>query len=348
MQNPKLEKRRENRLDRDQIERAVRSLLAFSNKSDLDLASEKIVVQIGLKRTIGARAEKPFVVNVPHPMREEKSACLLVKDADKPWIKAFVVEGQAPGQKSTLTKLDGTRAARMARRQEPSRASLKGESDEGSKIVEKVISLSKLRTSYARYEERRKLRDSYDVFFADDRILPMLTPVLGKTFFSRKKQPIPVRCNKSLPKQIENALNSTSCVLRPGNCVALRVAHADMPVEHIVDNVFEACDFLVTQKIPKQWTTVLNVSLKTPSSASLPVYSAASSEGLLEGEDKAAASTSANTEKMKKKRKSSAANEDDDEEAPQLIPIPPEEEESASSLKQRRKKLLLKKKRRQD
>lgn len=263
------------------MERAVRSLLAYfksSKQSRLDLGPEKIVVQIGLKRTIGdpKKAEKPMVISVPHAVRDvcETRACLLVKDADKPWIKALVVDGKQPGAKAPRTSLDGTRAARMARRSEATRDQGHGEPESEEKTVGKVISLQKLRTSYARFEERRRLRDSYDVFLADDRILPMLTSVLGKSFFSRKKQPIPVDCSRptSLKHQIRHAIASVHCVLRPGNCVALLVANTDMPVEHIVDNAYAACGHLVATSIPKQWATVLHVSLKLTNSASLPVY----------------------------------------------------------------------------
>lgn len=50
-----------------------------------------------------------------------------------------------------------------------------------------VIGLSKLRANYRDYEAKRKLCDSYDVFLADERILPLLPKLLGKKFFQTKK-----------------------------------------------------------------------------------------------------------------------------------------------------------------
>ena len=41
----------------------------------------------------------------------------------------------------------------------------------------KVISLSKLRTSYKQFAARRELAARYDLFLCDDRITPMLTQV---------------------------------------------------------------------------------------------------------------------------------------------------------------------------
>jgi len=50
-----------------------------------------------------------------------------------------------------------------------------------------VIGLSKLRSNYKTYESKRKLVATYDLFFAEKAILPMLSPLLGKAFFVRKK-----------------------------------------------------------------------------------------------------------------------------------------------------------------
>ncbi|KAJ8600370.1 hypothetical protein CTAYLR_000706 [Chrysophaeum taylorii] len=272
-ENPRVARQIANRLSRAQVEAAVRALRAVEKKSNtLDLGAESYVVQVGLKKTSGAkRTEKPHVVELPHPIKRE-AACLLVKDVDKPWIKALVVEGEGAGARLEMPKLDGTRSARMARRSAPSRE--KGESPVSTPRIAKVISLQKLRTSYARYGERRTLRDAYDVFFADERILPMLTRALGKTFFSRKKQPIPVNVLRdSLPNQIEKKLGGAHLVLRPGNCAACVVATTDMPVDDVVDNVVEATGALVKDYIPKKWTNVLHVHLKLPSSASLPIWS---------------------------------------------------------------------------
>jgi ribosome biogenesis protein UTP30 len=51
----------------------------------------------------------------------------------------------------------------------------------------KVIGISKLRSNYKSFESRRKLAGSYDLFFAEKSIIPLLAPLLGKAFFSRHK-----------------------------------------------------------------------------------------------------------------------------------------------------------------
>lgn len=59
-----------------------------------------------------------------------------------------------------------------------------------------VIGVSKLRKEYRVFEQRRQLAESYDLFLADERVLPSLPRLLGKTFFQKKKQPIPIRLMK--------------------------------------------------------------------------------------------------------------------------------------------------------
>ena len=55
-----------------------------------------------------------------------------------------------------------------------------------------VLGISKLRNNYKAHEQKRKLCDSYDLFLADNRVIPILPKLIGKTFFSKKKQPVPV------------------------------------------------------------------------------------------------------------------------------------------------------------
>ena len=52
--------------------------------------------------------------------------------------------------------------------------------------------MSKLRTKYEAHEAKRQLCNSYDLFLADERIIPSLPKLIGKSFFKKKKQPIPV------------------------------------------------------------------------------------------------------------------------------------------------------------
>ena len=54
-------------------------------------------------------------------------------------------------------------------------------------ILNKVIAMDKLRKNYKTYEMKRKLANSYELFFNDVNITPLLPPYLGKAFFTKKK-----------------------------------------------------------------------------------------------------------------------------------------------------------------
>ena len=95
------------------------------------------------------RADKPVRLPLPHaiyPTDGTAEVCLLVKDH----------------------KGEGHAAAKARVRQE------------GAAVgVAKVIGLSKLRTKYESHEAKRKLCASYDLFLADDRVLPSLPKLIG-------------------------------------------------------------------------------------------------------------------------------------------------------------------------
>lgn len=61
-----------------------------------------------------------------------------------------------------------------------------------------VIGVSKLKKKYVPYEAKRQLCSAYDLFVADSRVLPMLPPLLGKTFFKKKKLPVPINLKKKV------------------------------------------------------------------------------------------------------------------------------------------------------
>ena len=46
--------------------------------------------------------------------------------------------------------------------------------------ISKVIDLKKLSSKYKQYEAKRQLSSSFDVFFADEKIIPKLPHLLGK------------------------------------------------------------------------------------------------------------------------------------------------------------------------
>lgn len=50
-----------------------------------------------------------------------------------------------------------------------------------------IMSISNLRDNFKSYEEKRSLCHSYDLFLADDRVIPILPKLLGKEFYRKKR-----------------------------------------------------------------------------------------------------------------------------------------------------------------
>lgn len=75
----------------------------------------------------------------------------------------------------------------------------------------------------------------------DDRILPLLGKALGKIFFSKKKQPAPLKLAPILKggdaavvgKRILAARERTYLYRNHGNCVSVRVARTTMGAEQV-------------------------------------------------------------------------------------------------------------------
>eukprot|EP00617_Octactis_speculum_P023844 CAMPEP_0185767368 /NCGR_PEP_ID=MMETSP1174-20130828/42524_1 /TAXON_ID=35687 /ORGANISM="Dictyocha speculum, Strain CCMP1381" /LENGTH=343 /DNA_ID=CAMNT_0028451519 /DNA_START=32 /DNA_END=1063 /DNA_ORIENTATION=+ len=224
---------------------AVKALLAFHKKkaeSERKLPGaddERILIQITLQRIPGNSSPKPIQLSVPHPIHGDSDCqmCLFIKKEDKPLVKSLLME------------------------------------DNPVEGLAKIITLDKLRTSYARFSQRRELLASYDLFLADERILPMLCKALGKTFFSRKKQPIPlcVTRHESLPHRVRRARDSTSLIIPSGTCVAVIVGNTNMTPKELVANIVAAASSAI-EHIPRKWKNIQAIQVKTADSMSLPIF----------------------------------------------------------------------------
>ena len=119
-----------------------------------------------------------------------------------------------------------------------------------------MIGVSKLRTDYKVHESRRQLCSSYDMFLADSRVIPMLPRLLGKAFFSKKKQPVPVDITKAdWVGQIQKALGSTYMFKSGGSCMVIRAARSSMDPQSIVENLMAVATG-VAGSIPRKWANV--------------------------------------------------------------------------------------------
>lgn len=198
---------------------------------------------VGLNKMSGKPNVKPVRLSLPHPWRradnEETAVCLMTKDPQRLY-KDLV----NPMGLSSITKISG---------------------------------ISKLRTKFKPFEAKRQLCDSFDLFLADSSILPLLPKVLGKVFFEKKKQPVPVTISpKSKPetikRELQEAIESTYLFLSGGSSLSIRVATSAQNAEEIAANIMSVLKQLST-KLPGGLDNIRTIHLKSQTSVSLPIYS---------------------------------------------------------------------------
>ena len=148
---------------------------------------ETYSVMVSTRRVPQRASNKLVPIKIPHPLLNLDTAevCLIVKDK----------EGE--GHKEAKKKVAEMEKCGVA----------------------KVLGISKLRNNYKPHEAKRKLCDSYDMFMADDRIIPILPKLLGKSFFKKNKQPAAVDLTR---KNVREALRQARAPpSRPVACSGL-------------------------------------------------------------------------------------------------------------------------------
>jgi len=299
-------------VDGQLADRALRALLkhheSSSEKESLLLGNDlDIQVQFTLARIPGNPSPKPIRVDIPNPLvkvtstnddgtddenmdeddddsnLQEVEACLIVKEESKPWVQEMIT--RFPTQLG---------------------------------CIKKILGLQSLRTKHKSFTQRRQLLDRFDVFFADDRILPMLTKALGGKFFEKKKQPIPVRLTRkeALPFAVQKCLSSTFMYLSGGTCVTVKAGNTMMPPAKLLSNIQSICSDVPT-KVPRKWSNIRSISIKTSASVALPIYNKTPEEleeimKLAKEEEKQIVKDeTTGDDKGKKKRKMAAAANSD-------------------------------------
>jgi len=193
-------------VDNDLLNRAVSALLKHhattTSKSNQLLDDDlDVQVQFTLARIPGNASPKPIRIDVPHPLMKlndvehddvalaEASVCLIVKEESKPAIQQMI--DRFPNELS---------------------------------CIKKVLGLQSLRTKHKSFSQKRDLLARFDIFLADDRILPMLTRALGNKFFEKKKQPVPINIcrEEALPFAVLRCLKGTFMYLSAGTCLTVK------------------------------------------------------------------------------------------------------------------------------
>ncbi|KAG5520055.1 hypothetical protein PMAC_001131 [Pneumocystis sp. 'macacae'] len=211
------------------------------DKSDLRYSLSVWVILTTKTFIVDRKKLKPSKIILKHPIiSPDSECCLIVKDPQR-FYKDLVASA----------KLDAR--------------------------VTKVIGVSKLRKKFKSYEQRRVLRDSYDLFLADDRVVPLLPKLLGKTFYEKKRQPIPIdlatkSTSEHLFKEVEKAYNSTYLHLSPGTCTSVKCGSICQTPEQIAENIQIITTTLAEKFVKSKWKGIKGFHIKTCESIALPIW----------------------------------------------------------------------------
>ncbi|XP_077210317.1 uncharacterized protein LOC143845791 [Tasmannia lanceolata] len=235
----------------EMIFRAVDSLLRWINsksktpKTHLLKHDELLYLVLTLKKIPAKTRQNPYQIPLPHPLHSfngSDSICLIINDCSSLSYKNKITSESIP--------------------------------------ISKILKLSKLRSDYKPFEAKRKLCESHDLFFADERIIHLLPKLLGKEFFKKKKIPIPVDLTqKNWKEQIRKGCESTLLYLRTGTCSIVKIGRVSQGRDEIVENVMAAVEG-ISSIVPKKWANVWSFHLKSLESLALPVYQAVPEMGL--------------------------------------------------------------------
>ncbi|RWR74732.1 Ribosomal protein L1 [Cinnamomum micranthum f. kanehirae] len=243
------------KLNPETVAKAANALLkwvkskAKNQKAQLLDHDELIYLVLTLKKIPPKARTNPYKIPLPHPIFQSPSLEICLIFDDRP--------------NSSLTS-------------DAAKKKIKSESIP----VSKVLKLSKLRSDYRPFEAKRKLCGSYDLFFADKRVIPLLPKLLGKQFYKKKRLPIPIDLShKNWKEQIENACSSSLLYLRTGTCCIMKVGLVSQERDEIVENVVAAVNGAV-EIVPKKWGNVRSLHLKALESVALPIYQAVPEMGL--------------------------------------------------------------------
>ncbi|CAH8269070.1 unnamed protein product [Arabidopsis lyrata] len=220
-----------------------RSEKSKTEKPQLLEQDELVYLIASLKKIPQTSRTNAYRIPLPHPLinptEDSPELCLIIDDRPK----------------SGLTKADVMKK-------------IKSENIP----ITKVIKLSKLKTDYKAFEAKRKLCDSYDMFFADRRIIPLLPRVIGKKFFTSKKIPVAIDLkHKNWKQQIEKACGSAMFFIRTGTCSVIKVGKLSMELNEIIENVMATLNGVV-ELLPNKWKYVRSLHLKLSESLALPIY----------------------------------------------------------------------------
>jgi ribosome biogenesis protein UTP30 len=202
--------------------------------------STLVYLEVGFNKIDEKSSLKPVRLSIPNPFRdassEDLTVCLFTKDPQRQYKDLIKPMGI-----SSITKITG---------------------------------ISKLRTKFKPFEAKRALCASFDMFAADSSLLPLLPKLLGKKFFEKKKQPIPVNLTgdpEEIARELKRGIESTYFFRTGGSNTSICVGRTTQGAGEIAANI-EAVIRQLSKKLPAGLSVVRCIHVKTPGSVALPIY----------------------------------------------------------------------------
>merc|ERR1712216_128653 len=106
-----------------------------------------------------------------------------------------------------------------------------------------------------------------------DRLIPILPRAMGKGFFQKKKQPIPVQISmgNSWSKELSKAIAGTHLFSNNGNCISIKIGRAGQTCDQLIENIVSVVEQMTTL-VPGNWSNLQGLFLRAKHSISLPIY----------------------------------------------------------------------------
>jgi ribosomal protein L1 len=229
-----------NPVDAKQLAAAANALLAYihkENQASHNLLDDDAFISlvVALQRTPDKARTKPFYAPLVHSLYKDRPVCLITCDGLYKSVKEH----------------------------------LKAHPVEG---IEKVIGITKLRKEFSRYEAKRKLSSTFDLFLADSRLMHLLPKLIGAKFFDKKKHPSLIDLDRSdITPSLIKARDATYFHLRAGPTIMIKIARTSFSDKQILEN-FNAAIGAIVNQIPKKWKGIQALYLRTATSFALPFY----------------------------------------------------------------------------
>jgi len=236
------------KVKKTQLQAAIKALVQLNAKKTANANplfggnAETMNVIFNLSTIPQKRKMKPMLIELPHPMFDDKSeVCFFAKDPQKKYKELLLKTHPIPG----LTK---------------------------------VIGLEKLKRNYKTAEAKRALADAFDLFVCDAGIVEMMPKVLGTIFYDKKlKRPIPVRMKEANPAEnLRKAINGTTLRVPSGPCVGVKIGRCGMDEAALLENAAAVIGF-----VSKYLTSnpVMSISVQATDTPALPVWRRAAPPG---------------------------------------------------------------------